>query len=340
MTIKDLSAQTGYSVGTVSRVLNNQPNVSEKARQAILEAARQSGFQLNTNAKQLKQQHSNSILVVVKGTSNELFGSLVEAIQTRVVDTPYSLIVDYMDEDDNEVRKAVQLCREKKPLGVLFLGGNSRNFLADFGQIAPPCVLVTNSADGLPFENLSSVCSDDRAAARLAIYRLAELGHRSFAVIGGDRQTSDTTRLRYQGCMDAFREYDIAFDEELDYAGVRYSYADGYRAAKSLLGRGRSFTAIFAMADVMAIGAIRALRDMGKRVPEDVSVMGFDGLTIGEYIVPKLATIRQSVEELAQRSVEILCRQIGNPAAPRHETVPVTVEWRESARTIPAPPGE
>ena len=97
MTIKDLSAQTGYSVGTVSRVLNNQPNVSEKARQAILEAARKSGFQLNTNAKQLKQQHSNSILVVVKGTSNELFGSLVEAIQTRVVDTPYSLIVDYMD---------------------------------------------------------------------------------------------------------------------------------------------------------------------------------------------------------------------------------------------------
>ena len=83
MTIKDLAAQTGYSVGTVSRVLNHQPNVSEKARKAIMDAANACGFQLNTNAQQLKQQRSNSIYVLVKGSSNQLFGELVEAIQTR-----------------------------------------------------------------------------------------------------------------------------------------------------------------------------------------------------------------------------------------------------------------
>ena len=94
MTIKDISAQTGYSVGTVSRVLNNQPNVSEKARKAILEAAQATGFQLNTNAKQLKQQHSNSILVLVKGTSNQLFGTLVEELQVRMADTGHRLSVD------------------------------------------------------------------------------------------------------------------------------------------------------------------------------------------------------------------------------------------------------
>ena len=111
MTIKDLSAQTGYSVGTISRVMNGHPNVSDKARQAILAAVEASGFQLNANAKQLKQQHATSILAVVKGTSNELFGSLVEHIQGLVNKTKYPLIVDYMDEDDNEVRRALQLCR-------------------------------------------------------------------------------------------------------------------------------------------------------------------------------------------------------------------------------------
>lgn len=334
MTIKDLSTQTGYSVGTISRVLNNHPNVSEKARRAILRAVEESGFTLNANAKHLKQQHATSILVVVKGTSNELFGSLVESIQSLVSRMPYPLIVDYMDEDDNEVHRALQLCREKKPLGILFLGGNSRNFEAEFHKIDLPCVLVTRDASELPFENLSSVTSDDRAAARRAIDCLVRLGHRRIAVIGGDRLHSDTSRLRYEGCLEAFSDHQIAFDETRDYQGVRYSYQDGYRATKALLEKGRDFTAIFAMADVMAIGAIRALRDGGLRVPEDVSVMGFDGLVIGDYFVPKLATVVQGVAEMASRSVEILRDQIEHRGGARHETVPVSVEWKESAQCL------
>ena len=261
MTIKDLSALTGYSVGTVSRVLNDQPNVSEKARKAILEAARVTGFQLNTNAKQLKQQHSNSILVLVKGTYNQLFAALMEELQPRIADSGHPLAVDYLDEDRNEVRRALQLSLEKKPMGILFLGGNRENFLADFDKIGVPCVLITDDATGMPFENLSSVSSDDRLAASMAVTALIQRGHRQFAVIGGDREVSDTTKLRYQGCQDAFNRHGITFDPELDYENVRFSYQDGYRAACRLLERGRKFTALFAMSDVMAIGAIRALND-------------------------------------------------------------------------------
>ena len=329
MTIKDLSARTGYSVGTVSRVLNDQPNVSEKARKAILDAARECGFQLNTNAQQLKKQHTNSILVVVKGISNQLFASLVEAMQARIARTSHPLIVDYMDEEGNEVLHALRLCREKKPLGVVFLGGNRENFQADFDKIGRPCVLVTNDASGLDFPNLSSVCSDNHQAAKAAIDALVELGHRQIAVIGGNL-VSDTTRLRFQGCMDAFREHGIDFDPELDYEAVRFSYADGYRAARELLDRGRTFSAIFAMSDVMAIGAIRALQDRGKRVPEDVSVMGFDGLVIGEYTVPRLATVCQDVDSLAIHSIHMLLNSIAHPGQPEHVTVPVTIALRSS----------
>lgn len=334
MTIKDLAAKTGYAVGTVSRALNDHPNVSEKARRAILQAARESDFQINVNAKQLKQLHSNSILVVVKGIGNELFGEMVEAIQRLIAKTRYQLVVDYMDEDLNEVARAVQLYREKKPLGILFLGGTNTNFLQDFAAIDVPCVVVTNDASSLPFPNLSSVSTDDVAAARCAIETLISLGHQRIAIIGGDCVVSDTSRLRYEGCMRALAQYGLDFDPEQDFRDVRYSYQDGYQAVQELLAVGSQFTAVFAMADVMAIGAIRALREAGKRVPEDVSVMGLDGLPLGSFLVPQLATISQSVEALASRSVAILLDAMENGAPSCHETVPFGVEKRESIRDI------
>ena len=334
MTIKDLSAQTGYSVGTVSRVLNNQPNDSEKARRTIQEAAAACGFQLNTNAQQLKQQRSNNILVIVKGSSNQLFGALVEAIQSRVAATPYHLVVDYMDEYYNEVLRAVQLCREKKPLGLLFLGGNRKHFLADFERIDVPCVLVTSDATDFPFRNLSSVCCDEDLAVKQTIEHLIDLGHRDIAIIGGYLERSDTSGRRFEGCLAAFQENDIPFVPERDYVSARFSYAEGYRAAKELLTRQRKYTAIFCMADVMAMGAIRALTDSGLRVPDDVSVVGFDGLPIGEFIVPRLATVSQSVETLAQRSVELLRDNIEGKNVCVHEIIPAQIQWKESARAI------
>lgn len=333
MTIKDLAAQTGYAVGTVSRVLNNHPNVSEKARTAILKAVAESSFELNVNAKQLKQQHATTILVVVKGTGNELFAEMLELIQSLIAQTRYSLTVDYIDEEGNEVRRAVQLVREKKPLGILFLGGTPEHFEADFTKIDIPCVLVTNDASKLNFPNLSSVSTDDLAASFAATSTLIQMGHTRIAMIGGDRKASYTSRLRFEGCRQALLQHGIEFDDQ-DYQGVRFSYQDGYRATQALLSAGRNFTAIFAAADVMAIGAIRALWDNGLRVPEDVSVIGVDGLPLGTFLVPQLATIAQSVLPMAQRSVEILLECMEKGGAARHETVPFAVLQRESVRAL------
>jgi len=333
MTIKDLAEKTGYGVATISRVLNDQPNVSEKARKAILEAVKESGFQINTNAKQLKA-HATSILVIVKGTSNEMFSEMVETIQSRVAATQYPLHVDYLDEDSNEVLRAVRLCREKKPLGILFLGGNRQNFLKDFGKIDIPCVLVTNDASDLPFSNLSSVGTDDRQAARCAMDALIAMGHRNFAIVGGDREKSEISRLRYEGCMDSLRRNGIEFDETRGYRGVRFSCQAGYDATQQMIAEGYSFTALFAVADVMAIGAIRALYNNGLRVPQDVSVMGFDGLPLGSFLVPQLTTIVQPVQQLAQRSVDMLISAIEDGGEAKHETVPFTLHQRESSRAI------
>ena len=214
------------------------------------------------------------------------------------------------------------------------MGGNSRHFEGDFHRIDIPCVLVTNDGSGLPFDNLSSVCSNDDQAVQALMERLVQMGHRRIAIVGGDLQISDTTKRRYQGGVAVLNAHGIEFDPALDYVGVRFSSADGYKAAEELLSRNRNHTAIFCMADVMAIGAIRALRDHGLRVPEDVSVVGFDGLPIGDYTVPRLATVRQNVNELAKRSVELLTRGIEGKVIPTHEIVPAQLQWRESAKEI------
>lgn len=333
MTIKDLARKSGYSVATVSRVLNNHPNVSARARAEIERLVEKYNFQINANAQQLKQ-HATSVLVIVKGTANEMFGNMIEQIQALFDKTHYPLHVDYMDEDSNEVLRAIQLCREKKPLGILFLGGNSMNFAKDFDKIKIPCVLVSNNASELTFENLSSVYTDDSQAARCAIDSLVAMGHRKFVIVGGDRAVSDTSRLRYEGCMQSFRNHGIDFDEELDYQNVRFSYKDGYNATQQLIANGRQFTALFAFSDVMAIGAVRALYNNGIRVPKDVSVMGFDGLTISSYMVPQLSTVIQSHKVMAKRSVDILIDRIENGGVACHESIPYSLHQCESTRRL------
>ena len=334
MTIKDLARESGYSLGTVSRVLNNQPNVSERARSAILAIAEAHGFELNESAQLLKQQKTNTVLIIVKGTANEMFASMVEQLQSLFSRTVHPLIVDFIDEDDNEVLRAVKLCRERKPMGVMFLGGTNRNFLGDFDKIHVPGVVVTNDARELPFTNLSSVTTNDRQGAACAVDYLIRCGHHEIAVLGGDRTLSDTSAQRYAGCVEAFENNHMQFDEKTYYHTGRYSYEDGYAGMQAVLQRTPHVTAVFAMADVIAIGAIRALVDAGLRVPEDISIIGYDGLKIGSFYAPKLSTVSQSVEMLARRSFSVLMDCMEHGDARRHLTVPFTLSNRESVRKI------
>jgi len=330
MTIKDLAAKTGYAVGTVSRVLNNHPNVSEKARTAILAAVEESGFQLNVNARQLKQAHGTSILVILKGSGNILFAEMLENIQTALHGTRYPLHVDYIHGADNEVRRAKTLVREKKCLGVIFLGGNLDNFREEFQELGVPGVLITNNAEELQLPNLSSVYIDDRKAAACAIEMLISQGHKKIAVIGGHKVYSDACRKRWEGVLDALGKHGLSIDQELDYATVYFSPEGGYSGTTELLSRGREFTALFTMSDLMSIGAYRALKDVGLEVPRDVSVIGFDGLPVDEFLIPRLTAVDQPGPDMARRGLELLLDAIENGAEPRHEAVPFTIVHRES----------
>lgn len=332
MTIRDLAKLSGYSLGTVSRALNHQPNVSPKARERILALAQQYGFEINANAQNLKKQNSDSLLVIVKGSANELFARMVEVTQALAAREQCPLLVDYIDEEENEVRRAMKLSRERKPLGILFFGGTAQNFLSDYMHLSLPTVLVTNSAKGLPFGGLSSVTTDDIAASRTVCAFLVNSGHRRIAVIGGDLEVSEISRNRLEGCRRALAEAGL---EVAAYRAARFSFEGGYRAMEKLLAHRKGITAVFAMADVMALGAMRCIHDHGLRVPEDISVAGFDGLPYGQYSIPRLTTVAQSAQALAETGYRVLREQIATGKT-CHVCVPFSLVPGSSVCTLPS----
>lgn len=321
MTIKDIARLSGCGVATVSRVLNNYPDVSPATRERVMAVVKKYNFQPNSNARHLKQQVGRSVAIIVKGTRNMLFADMVELAQLRIQEREKEAVVYYLDEDANEVAFALRVCREFKPLAILFLGGDLEHFRRDFSPITIPCVLLTNSARQLDYANLSSITTDDVAAAEQAVDYLIDHRHSRVGIVGGNLSSSQISYQRLLGCRRSFKKHGLPFDDATYCEPCRFSMEDAYAATGRLLDRHPDLTAIFAVSDVIALGAIRALRDRGYRVPEDISVIGYDGIPYGEYSSPRLTTIRQDVRAMTERGTDILLERLELRLPPVHETM-------------------
>ena len=168
----------------------------------------------------------------------------------------------------------------------------------------------------------------------MMIEYLYKKGHRRIGIIGGRPNLSRPSLARLAGCQSAMLRLGLPFDMEKQYAFARFSLSSGYEAMEYLLQHSPDITAVFAMSDLMALGAIRALQDHGLRVPQDISVTGYDGIALGRYSVPRLTTIRQDMEQLAQRSARILLHAIETPGSAVHEVVPFDLTEGESVRAM------
>lgn len=330
MTIKDIARESGYAVGTVSRVLNNNPRVSEDARRKILAVVAQHGYQPNANAKHLKQQVPEGLALIVKGTQNALFADLLDKLQPCLEARGYTPTVYYNNVSTDELACAQTIFAERRPCGLFFIGAHPQCFTPALASLGIPCLLLTNNAAGLAIENLSSVSVDDRAAAAVMIEQLYAKGHRVIGIIGDRPETSRPSQQRLDGCLDALQRLGVPFDFDRQYRLADFSMQGGYAAAEHLLAHCPGLTAIFAMSDLMAVGAIRAIQDHGLRVPQDIAVAGYDGIALGRYTVPRLTTIRQNTTVLAERAADILLRCIEENAPARHETVPFELVEGES----------
>lgn len=333
MTIKDIAKECGCAIGTVSRVLNNHPDVSVKTREKVMAVVQKYGFVLNANAKQLKAQERKNIVVIVKGTSSPLLNGLLENLQKKLEPLPYTVDVVVLDESDNEATSAVRIYYEQKPVGFVFLGGSPDKYTEEFDKVKVPCVLISNAADAVKNEYLSSVSIDNEQAAYFAAKHLIENGHKRIGVIGGNLD-SEVTSARYKGFLKAMEEASLPFNFESSYEVSKYSMEGGFFAAEKLLQNNKDITAIYTMSDVMAIGACRKLKDMGLNVPEQISIIGFDGIEIGTFMCPRLTTIRQLEKELVEKGLSLLLDCIERDEKSVHLHIPFEFVEGESVRKL------
>jgi len=334
LTIKDIARISGYGISTVSRVINNQSEVSPEARKKILEVIKENNFEPNQNAKHLKMQRSQSFGIIVKGTANMLFADILEKIQKLLIANGENAVVEYIDEDGNEIDTAIRLCRDRNPKGLFFLGGNVEYFNEKFALINVPTILMTNVAESSDHNNLSSISTNDDDAAKTMIRYLISKGHKNICILGGRLQGVEISSSRFKGCLDAFSEAGIEFDKDKQYEPCRFSMRDGYDAAKLLLKRNPEATAVFAIGDTIALGALRAINDIGKTVPGDISLAGFDGIMLSDYIVPRLTTIKQNTDEMAETGVSLMLSQLENGPSGKHIRIPFSFVEGESVASL------
>ena len=333
MDIRDIAAKSGYGVGTVSRVINDQPNVSDRARERILAVMAELGYEPNSNARYLKMRSQTPVAVFVMGVGNRMFDDILGPLQAALAREDEQIVVTYLNGDIDEVRAAIDYRQARHPKGMVFLGGELESFRASFHEIETPSVLVTADASQLGFANLSSVTIDNVAAARSAVWHLLERGHRRIGIVGGNRASGQIGELRLRGAEQALREHGIELDYERDFEPCDFIEVGGYEATSRLLERTGDLTAVFALGDVVAFGALRAIVDRGLSVPGDVSLVGFDDTAFSQYSVPRITTIRQDAARLAERAAQLLLGALRDGSSATHELVDFELVERESVRS-------
>lgn len=317
ITIKDIAKQCGVGVSTVSRAINNHPDINPETKKMILDVIEETGFIPNNSARNLKRTDAKCIAVLVKGITNPFFSSMIQIIEEETQRNRYALVLRHVEVQEDEIDVALELEKEKRLRGIVFLGGRFEHSEEKIRKLKVPFIFSTigvNVPDQINRVEFSNIAVDDRLESKKMTEYLLKLGHRRIALIT-ERSDLPIGRLRTEGFRRAFAEQGFTVPEELIcYVQEdidHYSMENGYLTAKKLLESGQEVTAIYAVSDSLAIGACRAVHEAGKRIPEDISVAGYDGIEMGEYYNPRLTTIKQPVEEIAKKTIRLLLDVIG-----------------------------
>ena len=308
MTIKDIAKISGVSVSTVSRVLNNHPDVSEDVRHKVMAVVEEYNYIPNNSARALGQSKSDNIGLIVRGISNPFYTSIIHEIEQDIEKAGYTLVMQQIGSCDDELLAGAMMERDKRLRGLIFLGGRLDSTKDQIAGIGVPFVnCSSNNAYGtLDADSYSSVSIDDTQTAYEAVKELYKEGHRRIAVLLARPDDGSVSQIRYEGYVRALTEAGMAPDEDLIISVDSYNIADAYHGTKKWLEKGIVFDAIFAIADNLAMGAMRALREKGIDVPGQCSIVAIDGIEVSEYMAPALSTYCQPMKELGRTSVELL----------------------------------
>ena len=293
----------------------------------------------NNSAQNLKRVESNTIALLTKGVGNPLFAEMIQTVQSDILGKDYLFVLQQVDEMENELEVGARLANEKRLKGIIFMGGASRPKEELLRRIDVPYVICTVDAV-MPenMENYGIVAIDDEAESYRMIDYLCRLGHRKIAIITAYAHDTSIGKLRLDGYRRALADNGIECEESLvvhmPAKGQVYTMKNGYDQTMKLLQSGAKFTAIYAISDTLAIGACKAIFDYGLRVPDDISVVGCDGLDMARYYQPAITTIEQPLSEMALETSRILFELIREKGGKKKHIFEARIREGQSVRRI------
>ncbi len=330
VTLKAVAQHLGLTAGTVSVVLNNSKSaksIPEHTRNRIFEAARELNYQPNFLARSLRVSRTFTIGVIAEEFGDAFGGNVLSGIETHLRANDYFLLVVAHRHDLKLQHTYAQLLTSRGVEGLITI---------DTSVNEVPSVPTIAVAGHKKVENVTNIVLDHRRAAELSLSHLKELGHKRIAFLRGQPKSSDSSS-RWEALQEVAREYDIQIHPELvlQIEGMESTPELGYPYGKALIARNIPFTALVAYNDISAIGAMRAFQEAGLRVPEDISIVGFDDISIASFSIPPLTTVRQPLEEMGRIAAQTLLDRIED-RGPQIEEIAVKPKW--IARRSTGPP--
>lgn len=310
VTLRDIARETGLSVNTISRALNGKPDVNPGTRQRVEDTAARLGYVPNSLARSLVGGQSCTIGLIISDLQNPFYSKVAQGVEEAARARGYSTILVNTNEREEDERQAVRVLRSKRVDGMLIhpTQGNSEHIL-QLRREGIPFVLINRHIDEV---NPDYIINNNQKGAYMAMRHLLELGHRRVLHISGPERIS-SVRERIIGYKQALSEFNIPFDERL-LVHTLLDMQSAYETTLRVLRGGITPTAIYTYSDLLAIGALKALRELNLKVPDDISLVGYDDIDFAAFLEVPLTTIRQQMYEIGRQAVELLIGIIHDPS--------------------------
>jgi len=309
VTIKDISKKSGFSVTTVSKALNDYSDISQETKDLILNLANEMHYIPNSQARSLVTQRSYTIGIIFHeisgiGLQHPLFSKILETFKSEVENAGYDILF-LSHKTGGQMGSYLQHSLRKQVEGIFVLCADFySDELFELYNSSLPLVMIDFEQ-----EKITNITSNNAQAVDLAVNYLYNHGHKKIATIHGGRNTyiGGTRKKVFE---DSLKELGLELKPEYEVEGEQFSKVEGYEAMNKILQLKDQPTAIFCASDMMAIGAIQAIHDAGKKVPEDYSIIGFDGIDAGQIITPRLTTIKQDTITIGKMAANEILKMI------------------------------
>jgi LacI family transcriptional regulator len=316
VTLHDVAESAGVSYQTVSRVINNHASVADETRKRVLKAIKDLNYHPNRAARSLVTNRSDTITVLSFGTMYYGPGQMLQNVVQHARRNGFRVLPSSLEHlRPEDINAAINELHELLIDGIIMIAPIVMDFATDFRALVGDIPFI--QIDTRPRPGIASIVIDQAHGTRAVIEHLIELGHRCIAEISGPLNWYDAI-MRHQSWLDTMQRHGLPHHMSVE---GNWSAESGYEGVQTLLNGGESFTGLVVANDQMALGAMAALKERGIRIPEDISIVGFDDIPESAYFSPALTTVRQNFVTLGEQAVEYLVSLIKNPQTPIHQRV-------------------